>query len=143
MSSIFKALSSPFRIDSRGTNENAYSSYGQDEKLEFYILFSLNGFLGREKSGSPCYHLILSDVFSYVYGWNRKDCHFLLILTRWAISILSRYYKASSSAQKTGKMMGFAARMIARLLIFTSKRGYGLKRQRNLLIQERSAKSWQ
>ena len=52
MSSIFKALSSPFRIDSRGTNENAYSSYGQDEKLEFYILFSLNGFLGREKSGA-------------------------------------------------------------------------------------------
>ena len=109
MSSIFKALSSPFRIDSRGTNENAYSSYGQDEKLEFYILFSLNGFLGREKSGA--HRAIISfcrPSTCLVKFTDQRDTKRLGVISididsLAAISILSRYYKASSPAQKTGK----------------------------------------
>ena len=151
MSSIFKALSSPFRIDSRGTNENAYSSYGQDEKLEFYILFSLNGFLGREKSGahraiiSFCRPSTCLVKFTDQRDTKRLGAISIDIDSLAAISILSRYYKASSPAQKTGKMIGFAARTSEFVISFatnvtlTSNVAWVWApnlEQRNLLIQE-------
>ena len=150
MSSILKALS-PFRIEPGGKKDNAYSSYGHDEKLEFYILFNLNGFLGKEQAGahraiiSFCRPSTCLVTFTDQRDTERLEAISIDIDSLAAISILSRYYKASSPAQKTGKMIGFAARTSEFVISFatnvtpTSNVAWiwapNLK-QRNLLIQE-------